>query len=112
MEESRLEKWLSLLRSLKELLIVVCHVWGGMPGRGPEVTTMRHCDGLQLMRNVFIYGRSVMIATDRDKAIYRRSSRGNYRLDVPRAITKVEVAAAVLEADDYAYRDADEDDGA
>ncbi|KAM3447861.1 hypothetical protein MY3296_008316 [Beauveria thailandica] len=29
---------------------------------------MRHCDGLQLMRNVFVYGGSVMIVTDRDKA--------------------------------------------
>ncbi|KAM3426677.1 hypothetical protein NHJ13734_009323 [Beauveria thailandica] len=61
-------KWLSLLRSSKELLIAMCHVWGGMPGRGPEVTTMRHCDGLQLMRNVFVYGGSMMIVTDRDKA--------------------------------------------
>jgi superfamily II DNA or RNA helicase len=61
-------KWLGLLRSLKELLMPGCYVKGGMPGRGPEVSTMRHCDGLQVMRNVFVYGGSVMIVTDRDKA--------------------------------------------
>lgn len=60
-------KWLSDLRQLKGLLMVACHVWGGMPGRGPEVTTMRHCDGLQVMRNVFVHDGSVMIVTDRDK---------------------------------------------
>ncbi|KAL7903691.1 hypothetical protein GGI35DRAFT_492713 [Trichoderma velutinum] len=60
--------WLSDLRALKELLAVVCHVWSGMPGRGPEVSTMRHCDGLQVMRNCFLYNGSVMIVTDRDKA--------------------------------------------
>ncbi|KAL7940041.1 hypothetical protein V8C42DRAFT_349789 [Trichoderma barbatum] len=60
--------WLSNLRALKELLAVACHVWGGMPGRGPELSTMRHCDGLQVMRNCFLYDGSVMIVTDRDKA--------------------------------------------
>jgi superfamily II DNA or RNA helicase len=61
-------RWLSNLRQLKGLLMVGKHVWTGMPGRGPEVSTMRHCDGLQVMRNVFLYEGSVMIATDRDKA--------------------------------------------
>jgi superfamily II DNA or RNA helicase len=60
--------WLSDLRALKELLAVVCHVWSGMPGRGPEVSTMRHCDGLLVMRNCFLYNGSAMIVTDRDKA--------------------------------------------
>ncbi|KJK87120.1 hypothetical protein H633G_09028 [Metarhizium anisopliae BRIP 53284] len=60
-------RWLSSLRQVKGLLMVAGHVWGGMPGRGPEVSTMRHCDGLQVMRNVFVRDGSVMIATDRDK---------------------------------------------
>jgi superfamily II DNA or RNA helicase len=60
-------KWLGDLRQLKGLLMPGCHVWPGMPGRGPEVSTMRHCDGLQVMRNVFLYSGSVMIVTDRDK---------------------------------------------
>ncbi|PON20627.1 hypothetical protein TGAM01_v210501 [Trichoderma gamsii] len=60
--------WLGNLRALKGLLAVVCHVWSGMPGRGPELSTMRHCDGLQVMRNCFVYDGSIMIATDRDKA--------------------------------------------
>jgi superfamily II DNA or RNA helicase len=61
-------RWLSDLRQLKGLTMVACHVWGGMPGRGPELTTMRHCDGLQVMRNAFVHDGSVMIVTDRDKA--------------------------------------------
>lgn len=44
------------------------HLEGGIPGRGPEVSTMRNCDGLQVMRNVLVYGSSVMIVTDPDKA--------------------------------------------
>lgn len=39
-----------------------------MPGRRPEVSTMRHCNRLQVMQNCFIYNRSVIIVTDRDKA--------------------------------------------
>ncbi|KAL6788920.1 P-loop containing nucleoside triphosphate hydrolase protein [Trichoderma sp. SZMC 28013] len=34
----------------------------------PELTTMRHCDGLQVMRNCFLCDGSVIIVTDRDKA--------------------------------------------
>lgn len=60
-------KWLGRLRLQKELNMAGCHVWLGMPGRGPEVMTMRHCDGLQVMRNAFIYDGSVMIMMDRDK---------------------------------------------
>ena len=47
--------------------MVLVHVWGGQPGRGPEVITLRHCDTLQVMRNIFIYDGQVMIITDRDK---------------------------------------------
>ncbi|CAI6088681.1 unnamed protein product [Clonostachys chloroleuca] len=60
-------KWLRRLRLLRETLMLLVHTWGGLPGRGPELTTMRHCDSWQLMRNVFVMDGQVMIVTDRDK---------------------------------------------
>lgn len=47
--------------------MVLVHVWGGQPGRGPEVTTLRHCDSWQPMRNMFVLDGQVMLITDRDK---------------------------------------------
>ncbi|KAL6366266.1 hypothetical protein LRP88_00111 [Fusarium phalaenopsidis] len=61
------KKWLRDLRLLREVLIVLVHTWGGLPGRGPEVTTLRHCDSWQLIRNIFVTDGQVMIVTDRDK---------------------------------------------
>ncbi len=66
-KKSGVRKWLQQLRRFREALMVLVHVWGGQPGRGPEVTTLRHCDTLQVMRNIFIYDGQVMIITDRDK---------------------------------------------
>ncbi|KAK7230149.1 hypothetical protein V2G26_002319 [Clonostachys chloroleuca] len=60
-------KWLRRLRLLRETLMLLVHIWGGLPGRGPELTTMRHCDSWQLIRNVFVMDGQVMIVTDRDK---------------------------------------------
>ena len=82
-------RWLSNLRQLKGLLMVGKHVWTGMPGRGPEVSTLRHCDGLQVMRNVFLYEGSVMIATDLLlQQISERNANRWARLDVQHPITR------------------------
>ena len=48
-------------------MVVLVHTWGGQPGRGPEVTTMRHYDTWQVQRNVYVYGGQVILVTDRDK---------------------------------------------
>jgi len=61
------KQWLRRLRRFREQLLVATHVWAGQPGRGPELTTMRHCDSWQLLRNVFVVGGAVLIVTDRDK---------------------------------------------
>ncbi|RSL86277.1 hypothetical protein CDV31_016422, partial [Fusarium ambrosium] len=61
------EKWLRRLRLLRETLMLLVHTWSGLPGRGPELTTLRHCDSWQLIRNVFVMEGQVMIVTDRDK---------------------------------------------
>ncbi|GKU14234.1 unnamed protein product, partial [Fusarium langsethiae] len=66
-KRQRVRKWLRELRLLRETLLVLMHTWGGLPGRGPEITTLRHCDSWQLMRNIFILDGQVMIVTDRDK---------------------------------------------
>ncbi|KAL9563895.1 hypothetical protein ACKAV7_011930 [Fusarium commune] len=66
-KRQRVKRWLRDLKLLREALLVLVHTWGGLPGRGPEITTLRHCDSWQLMRNIFILDRQVMIVTDRDK---------------------------------------------
>jgi superfamily II DNA or RNA helicase len=66
-------RWLKLFR---EALMVLVHAWGGQPGRGPEVMTLRHCDSLQLTRNVYMLDGQVMLVTDRDK---RKAIRGDGR---------------------------------
>ena len=63
----KIRKWLRTLRRFRETLLLLVHIWGGQPGRGPEVMTLRHCDSWQLMRNIFIYDGAVMVVSDRDK---------------------------------------------
>ena len=46
---------------------MLVYTWGGLPGRGPEITMLRYCDLWQLMRNIFILDRQVIIVTNRDK---------------------------------------------
>jgi hypothetical protein len=65
---SEVGRWLRALREFKLAEMAMVHVWAGQPGRGPEVATMRHCDGQQLIRNVFIFDGQVMLITDRDKS--------------------------------------------
>ncbi|KAJ0360120.1 hypothetical protein COL26b_014168 [Colletotrichum chrysophilum] len=60
-------QWLRRLRMFREVLMVLVHAWGGLPGRGPEVATLRHCDSWQLIRNIFVLDGQVMMVTDRDK---------------------------------------------
>ncbi|KXJ84810.1 hypothetical protein Micbo1qcDRAFT_181346 [Microdochium bolleyi] len=49
-EKSR--QWLGWLTRLKSKLLLATHIWGGQPGRGPEITSVRHCDTKQLARSV------------------------------------------------------------
>lgn len=42
------------------LLHVCAHVTSGQPGRGPEISTMRHHNGLLQDRNIFIMDGKVM----------------------------------------------------
>ncbi|KAK2684833.1 hypothetical protein QWA68_016741 [Fusarium oxysporum] len=66
-KRQKVKMWLRDLRLFREILIILAHTWGGLPGRGPEVATLRHCDSWQLIRNIFVLDGQVMIVTDRDK---------------------------------------------
>ncbi|RYP53350.1 hypothetical protein DL770_010995 [Monosporascus sp. CRB-9-2] len=66
--QARVAGFLSRLRDFKKALLINTHVWGGQPGRGPEIMTVRHCDTQQLLRNVFVFDGQVLLVTDRDKS--------------------------------------------
>ena len=70
---AEVKAWIRRFKAFKRLLMVMMHIWGGQPGRGPEMTTLKHCDTPQLMRNVFVFDSGVLLITDRDK---NRSIRG------------------------------------
>ncbi|KAK7583650.1 hypothetical protein V3481_012931 [Fusarium oxysporum f. sp. vasinfectum] len=88
----RIKKWLRDLRLLRETLLVLVHTWGGLPGRGPEITTLRHCDSWQLIRNIFIMDGQVMIVTDRDKMKAIRDNGRKVARFVPDRIGRMIVA--------------------
>ncbi|PCD25888.1 hypothetical protein AU210_012322 [Fusarium oxysporum f. sp. radicis-cucumerinum] len=63
-----MEEYLGWLRQFRSSMFPVVHVWGGQPGRGPEVSTLKHCDTEQLPKNVFVFDGQVVLITDRDKS--------------------------------------------
>ncbi|VTO81898.1 unnamed protein product, partial [Fusarium graminearum] len=91
-KRQRVKRWLQDLRLLRETLLVLVHTWGGLPGRGPEVMTLRHCDSWQLIRNIFIMDGQVMIVTDRDKMKAIRDNGRKVARFVPDRIGRMIVA--------------------
>ncbi|KAI3567873.1 hypothetical protein IWW34DRAFT_874732 [Fusarium oxysporum f. sp. albedinis] len=91
-KRQRVKRWLRDLRLLRETLLVLVHTWGGLPGRGPEITTLRHCDSWQLIRNVFILDGQVMIVTDRDKMKAIRDNGRKVARFIPDRIGRMVVA--------------------
>ncbi|KAG7408486.1 hypothetical protein Forpe1208_v012075 [Fusarium oxysporum f. sp. rapae] len=63
-----IEEYLGWLRQFRSSMFPVVHVWGGQPGRGPEVSTLKHCDTEQLPKNMFVFNGQVVLITDRDKS--------------------------------------------
>lgn len=88
-------EWQRKLRMLREDLMILTHIWGGQPGRGPELTTLRHSDSWQLIRNVFIQDGQVMIVTDRDKMKAIRENGRKVARFMPDAIGRIMVAYIV-----------------
>jgi hypothetical protein len=71
---------------------VAVHIWGGQPGRRPEVITLRHGDTWQLLRNIFIYDRALLIVIDRDKIKAIRSIRRKVAHFLPNRLGRIMVA--------------------
>jgi superfamily II DNA helicase RecQ len=80
------------LKVFKLLAFADTHIWGGQPGRGPEMSTMRHCDTQQLMRNMFVFDRQVLIITDRDKSRAIRGLGRKVARFLPDKLSKMMVA--------------------
>jgi hypothetical protein len=66
--QSRVADYLGRVGRFRQAHLVNTHIWGGQPGRGPEITTLRSCDAAGLSRNIFVFDGQVMIVTDRDKS--------------------------------------------
>ncbi|KAM0540363.1 hypothetical protein ACHAO7_011272 [Fusarium culmorum] len=60
-------EYLNWLKSFRTKLYPATHIWGGQPGRGSEIATLKHCDMEQLPKNIVFDGQ-VVIITDRDKS--------------------------------------------
>ncbi|KAK4441873.1 hypothetical protein QBC34DRAFT_432084, partial [Podospora aff. communis PSN243] len=61
------EEFILHLKRFKSTMLAAVHIWGGQPGRGPEMTTLKHCDTEELPRNVFVFDGLVVLITDHDK---------------------------------------------
>ena len=59
--------FITKLKRFKALLFMSTHIWSGQPGRGPEISTLKHCDIEQQPRNVYIFDGQMLLITDRDK---------------------------------------------
>ena len=86
------QQFLSTFRLFAMAMVVVTHIWWGMPGRGPEILTMRHCDSQQLIRNAFIFDGQMMLITDRDKSRAIRGIGRKVARFLPELPTKMMVA--------------------
>jgi hypothetical protein len=88
----RVEEFIVQLKQFKASFIGAKHIWLGQPGRGPEITTAKHCDIEELPKNVFIFDGQVMLVTDRDKS---KGTSGRGRLVarfLPEDLSRVMVA--------------------
>ncbi|KAH7169496.1 hypothetical protein DER46DRAFT_481947, partial [Fusarium sp. MPI-SDFR-AT-0072] len=66
-KQQKVRIWLRDLRLFREILYILIYTWGRLPGRGPEVATLRYCNSWQLIRNIFALDGQIMLVTDRDK---------------------------------------------
>jgi hypothetical protein len=46
-----------------EKLLFLTHLTAGQPGRGPEITSIRHSNSATTRRNIYIYDSQIMIVT-------------------------------------------------
>jgi hypothetical protein len=63
----KMAAYLKTLKAFKLAHLRDTQIWEDQPRREPEITTMRHCDTQQMIRNVFVFDGQMLIITDRDK---------------------------------------------
>jgi superfamily II DNA or RNA helicase len=56
----KVRQYLQQMDRFLELLLFSVHVTSGQPGRGSEITTIRHCNGLLQDRNIFVVDGAIM----------------------------------------------------
>lgn len=81
----RSEEYLQLVAEFSRLLLVCIHFSGGLPGRTTEVTTLRHQNTRQVMRNIFVHNGRLVIITEYHKA----RSRTNFAFYVVRILPQL-----------------------
>lgn len=64
---SRCRKYLHSLQRVRKLLLLCVHMTGGMPGRGPEITTIRWCNTRLVVRNLLLYHGRLAVAVEYNK---------------------------------------------
>ncbi|KJZ70092.1 hypothetical protein HIM_10519 [Hirsutella minnesotensis 3608] len=89
----RVEEYLVHLRQFRSSFLTAVHIWDGQPGRGPEATTLKHCDLEQTPKNVYVFDGQVMLVADRDKSKSRQGGLGRkVARFLPESVSKVMVA--------------------
>ncbi|KAK1989886.1 hypothetical protein LX36DRAFT_593823, partial [Colletotrichum falcatum] len=84
--------WLGKAQSFKRSLLASVHIWGGQPGRGPEMTTARYYNTQDMAWNVFVFNGQVMLVIDRDKNRAIRGISRKVARFLPEAVGKMMVA--------------------
>ena len=56
----QVKRYLRCVDCFLMLLMVCVHITSGQPGRGSEITTIQHCNGLLQDRNIFVIDRQVI----------------------------------------------------
>ncbi|KAL5372453.1 hypothetical protein PMIN06_012138 [Paraphaeosphaeria minitans] len=59
-KRAEVKRYLRCVKRFKEVLLVANHIMAGQPGRGTEITTLRHRNGALQDRNVFVLDGQVM----------------------------------------------------
>ena len=70
----RVSRYLKDVGAFLEHLLLAMHLTGGLPGRAPEILSLRHCNDEQ-PRNIMIHDGQVMFITGYHKMMYAAGSR-------------------------------------
>ncbi|KPI44936.1 ATP-dependent DNA helicase tlh1, partial [Cyphellophora attinorum] len=104
----RAQRRLRLIERFERALMREVHVWGGQPGRGLELTTIRYADTVEVPRNVYVFEGDVLIISDRDKNRTVRGFGRKVARFLPRRLGRMMVAylAWIMPFKTFMMRDA------